>query len=65
MPIYPFLCNECGHKFEIMTLSVKEAEKWDNRICPNCFAVDTRQLIGSFMWRFGSPAGDRNERRDK
>lgn len=65
MPIYPFLCLKCKKEFEVITLTVGEAEEEANQICPVCCSNDTKKLIGSFMWRFGSPAGDRNERKDK
>ncbi len=65
MPIYPFRCNECGHEFEVITLSVGEAEEEANQICHKCYSNNTKKLPGPFMWRFGSMAGDRNDRKDK
>ena len=65
MPIYGYKCNECGHEFEIITQTVKKGEAWENRICPNCLTSDIKKLPSSFIWRFGSMAGDRNERKDK
>ncbi len=64
-PIYSFMCKTCKKEFEVITQTVKEGEKDINQRCSNCGSPNVKKLLGSFLWRFGSMAGDRNERKDK
>ncbi|HEX3010790.1 MAG TPA: zinc ribbon domain-containing protein [Syntrophomonadaceae bacterium] len=43
MPIFDFMCKECGHKFDLM---VSNAEKSKVR-CPQCGA-EVKQLLSPF-----------------
>jgi putative regulatory protein, FmdB family len=45
MPIFDFECRSCGHKFDLM---ISNSEK-DKAKCPQCGAIDLRQLLSSFF----------------
>lgn len=34
MPIHEYICEKCGSKFEVLTLSMKEAD--EKLQCPKC-----------------------------
>jgi putative FmdB family regulatory protein len=40
MPIYEYLCQQCGHRFEYLVLSSSSAPE-----CPSCHKRDLTQLI--------------------
>lgn len=40
MPLYPMVCLECGHKFEVVA-PASDAPKL--RVCPNCDALEAHQ----------------------
>ena len=40
MPIYEYLCRQCGHRFEYLILSSSSAPE-----CPSCHKKDLTQLI--------------------
>ncbi len=42
VPIFDFLCKECGHKCAIMVCMVAEAV---NETCPNCGSDQTSRLV--------------------
>ena len=44
MPMFEYICNECGNEFEDLSLSAKE----DNPKCPSCTSVDTTRKISVF-----------------
>lgn len=46
MPVYDFLCNNCGKEFSL-TLRVAEYEKHDVA-CPNCKSRAIEQAVTSF-----------------
>ena len=43
MPTYEYLCDGCGHRFELFQRFDDEQEK----ICPECSEEKLRRLIGS------------------
>jgi putative FmdB family regulatory protein len=45
MPIFEYQCQQCGHRFEKFRLARQAAEPPS---CPQCQAVETRQLISRF-----------------
>ena len=42
MPTYDYVCDECGHAFELFQLISKPAKKK----CPQCGRMKLRRLIG-------------------
>ena len=40
MPLYPYRCTQCGHRFEIIQSFRAEPEK----VCPNCGGAVEREL---------------------
>lgn len=40
MPIYEYLCKQCGHRFEYLLLSTSSAAE-----CPSCHKQDLTQLV--------------------
>ncbi|HHY46344.1 MAG TPA: zinc ribbon domain-containing protein, partial [Firmicutes bacterium] len=44
MPIYEFMCESCGHKFEELVLGGSS----DAMKCPKCGATRTKKLISAF-----------------
>jgi putative FmdB family regulatory protein len=53
MPIFDFICKQCGHKFDRM---VSNAEK-NNVRCPECGA-EVRQVLSPFSTAASSSARD-------
>lgn len=49
MPIYEFVCNECGQDFEELVLSAKSTQ---GVICPNCQS----ELVTKKISLFAAPA---------
>ncbi|ROR01601.1 FmdB family zinc ribbon protein [Desulfosoma caldarium] len=45
MPIYEYLCEQCGNEFESFIWSAKDEE---SLACPKCGAVDVKKLLSSF-----------------
>ena len=43
MPTYDYLCDECGHKFELLQ-AITEDKK---RKCPECGKMKLRRLFGT------------------
>lgn len=43
MPIFDFICKQCGHKFDLM---ISNSEK-DKVRCPECGA-EVKQMLSSF-----------------
>lgn len=54
MPLYEYLCRDCGRPFEKM---VRMAEKEQAPTCPSCGSPDTRKQISSFATRAVSSGG--------
>jgi putative FmdB family regulatory protein len=46
VPIYEFLCNACGHRFEHLTLSVTHRREPGG--CPSCGQVNVQKLVSRF-----------------
>jgi putative FmdB family regulatory protein len=46
MPIYEYVCNGCGKKFEYLVRGVSDAAR-----CPGCESRDLRKLISGFAFR--------------
>ena len=42
MPIFEYLCAECGHKFEAIILGEQKAE------CPKCHTAKLEQQLSTF-----------------
>ncbi len=42
MPIFEYLCAECGHKFEAIVLGGQQAE------CPQCHTAKLEQQLSTF-----------------
>ena len=45
MPIFEFICNECGHPFEEL---VRSATAIDEVVCPRCEARQVTKRISTF-----------------
>jgi putative FmdB family regulatory protein len=50
MPIFEYLCGECGHKFEAIVFGEKKAE------CPKCHAAELEQQLSTFSAQSKSSA---------
>jgi putative FmdB family regulatory protein len=48
MPIFEFVCSECGSSFEEL---VRSATVVDEVICPSCGSSDTKKQISAFTSR--------------
>lgn len=44
MPMYSFVCQECGRPFE---KKLRMSEAGDAQACPACGSADTRKSIGA------------------
>ena len=42
MPIFEYICNECGHHFEALVMGSKKAE------CPSCQGAKLEQQLSVF-----------------
>ncbi|OIP44728.1 MAG: FmdB family transcriptional regulator [Deltaproteobacteria bacterium CG_4_10_14_3_um_filter_60_8] len=52
MPIYDFVCRQCGEKFEILVMGR------DTPSCPRCQGMDLRKQMSAFAARTGRQGGD-------
>ena len=50
MPIFEYVCVECGHTFESIVLGEQKAE------CPKCHAAKLEQQLSRFSAHAHSPA---------
>lgn len=50
MPIYEFVCEDCGHPFEELLLSAAALEKLK---CPHCNSITIRKKISLFSSNAG------------
>lgn len=48
MPLYEYLCRDCGRPFEKM---VRMSEQDLTPVCPSCGSADTRKQISTFATR--------------
>ena len=56
MALYDFVCNDCGHCYEIY---VQGFLKDEERKCPKCGSTDVRQKYTSFLGNVSSGAENR------
>jgi len=54
MPLYIFLCHNCGHEFE-----ERGGFEHINAICPKCGGFSKRKIgnLSCVRWEGGSPSG--------
>lgn len=45
MPMYEYICNECGRRFEQFTWS---SSSDDEILCPACGAANARKVMSAF-----------------
>jgi putative FmdB family regulatory protein len=57
MPLYEYICNECGRVFEKI-VSFTEAKK--NPACPDCQSQHTQKKISKVASTGGSKGSDGN-----
>ena len=43
MPLYQYVCQACGHEFEVMT----SMDKRDEAVCPKCGGAVKRSWMGA------------------
>jgi putative FmdB family regulatory protein len=53
MPIYGFICDDCGHNFDEM-LSIENRERPLSENCPKCSKQKVRRSYDSFSQPIGS-----------
>ena len=61
MPIYRYICNNCGHSFETLFLSFSTAEAEEEKTtCPKCGSLNKKKEIGgtSFILKGGGWSKD-------
>jgi len=46
MPLYEYLCEDCGHRFDMMR-SMKDSDAV--AVCKNCQSEHTRRLLSVFF----------------
>jgi putative FmdB family regulatory protein len=51
MPLFEFLCNACGDRFETLVLGSSQPS------CPRCNATDLAKQLSAFAFRSGTGAG--------
>ena len=51
MPLYEFICEDCGETFEELVMSANSANQVT---CPYCQSDLVRKLISAFAPKFGS-----------
>lgn len=49
MPIYEFICPQCGHRFEELVWS----HTAENVTCPRCGTANARRIPSAFGFRSG------------
>ncbi|HEV2021259.1 MAG TPA: zinc ribbon domain-containing protein [Terriglobales bacterium] len=42
MPIFEYICKECGHHFEVLVMGSKKSE------CPSCRSAKLEQQLSAF-----------------
>ncbi len=45
MPVYSYVCKDCGHKFDLLTGVISEKPKFK---CEKCGSKNIEKLFGSF-----------------
>lgn len=56
MPIYEFICNDCGHQFEELLLS--SSSSLDEIKCDECGSDSVAKLISASMFHGRSVSSD-------
>lgn len=54
MPIFEFLCQECGTPFEEL---LRSSDSIDDVICPNCSSNEITKLISTFASQVNGSGG--------
>ncbi len=54
MPIYQYLCKECGKSFDVLFKSASERKEV---LCPNCGSKDVEKSFAAFSVKGGGSAG--------
>jgi len=54
MPLYEFICEDCGESFEELVMSANTANQVT---CPHCKSDLVRKLISTFASKVGSGSG--------
>jgi len=57
MPLYEFICEDCGESFEELVMSANTANQVT---CPYCKSDLVRKLISTFASKVGSGSGALN-----
>ncbi|WP_291323290.1 zinc ribbon domain-containing protein [Desulfonatronospira sp.] len=50
MPLYEFLCSDCGQEFEELVFKAAETVN-----CPGCSSANARKLISACKFKTGGP----------
>lgn len=53
MPMYEFICQSCGHRFEVLTSYSRKGEVR----CPQCDAPALKEVMGLVVGGHSSPGG--------
>lgn len=56
MPIYEYVCEACGERFDKLFRSMSGSEETPAVECPACHTLRTRRIVSSFGLA-GGPAG--------
>ena len=59
MPIYEYRCEDCGERFEVLTLTI--GQKPPDLLCPECESRELKRLISSVAVHGSEPAGQPEE----
>ena len=46
MPVYSYVCKDCGHKFDLLTGVISEKPKFK---CEKCGSSDVKKLLPRFI----------------
>ncbi len=53
MPIYEYICNECGERFSLL----RGINAKDDAQCPKCSSSQVRKVMSSFCCSSGAGSG--------
>ena len=59
MPIYEYRCEDCGERFEKLTLAIGQDPP--DLVCPACSSRTLQRLISSVAVHGGEPGGQPDE----
>jgi putative FmdB family regulatory protein len=54
MPLYEYLCRDCGHRFEVLQ---RMGEGADGLLCPRCGAGELAKQFSTFAGSAGASTG--------